>query len=111
LAQKLTQAGYTVSWQEGLHDLYEYMDWINSCKMIITQDSLGMHLGLAFDKKILILFGPTDHKEVYTYGKARIIFPNQKCKFMPCIKPACKSGLHCMDTVDLDKVMKAVKSL
>lgn len=64
----LNQLGYSVSWQEGTDSIRDYMKWINSCRTIITCDSLGMHLALAYGKYILAMFGPSPHKEVYLYG-------------------------------------------
>lgn len=46
-------------------NLYDYMDWINSCKTIITNDSLGLHIALALGKRVIALFGPTSAVEVY----------------------------------------------
>ena len=59
--------GYKVSWQEGAKNIQDYMEWINSCKIIITCDSLGMHLALAYGKYVIALFGPSPSKEVYLY--------------------------------------------
>jgi heptosyltransferase-2 len=65
LAKKLEKKDFRVSWQEGLNSLYDYIDWINSCRVIITQDSLGLHLALALNKRVIALFGPTSSNEVY----------------------------------------------
>ena len=42
-----------------LDDLHGYMDWINTCRVLITNDSLGLYLGIALGKKVIALFGPT----------------------------------------------------
>lgn len=59
-----------VSFQEGFSDLAQYIDWINSCDTVITLDSLGLHIALSLKKKVIALFGPTNHKhvEMYNYG-------------------------------------------
>ncbi len=62
-----------VSWQEGLNSIFEYIDWINSCETIITQDSLGLHIALALNKKVIALFGPTSHKEVLFNTQSHVI--------------------------------------
>nr|MBC8414069.1 glycosyltransferase family 9 protein [bacterium] len=79
LEERLQKKGYSVSWQEGLKDLNEYMDWINSCKLFLTQDSLGLHIALALKKKIVGLFGPTDPQEVYFHNFGRAIYSKQEC--------------------------------
>ncbi len=65
LASSLKLNNFNCSWQEGLDSIYEYIDWINSCKTIITQDSLGLHLALALNKKVIALFGPTSPEEIF----------------------------------------------
>jgi heptosyltransferase-2 len=73
LESMLVSDGLSVSWQEGLESLYRYMDWINSCRAIVTNDSLGLHIALAMDKKVIALFGPTRSEEIYLNGGARVI--------------------------------------
>lgn len=112
LNSKLLESGFTTSWQRGLKDLYEYMDWINSCKTIISHDSLGLHLALALNKKIVGIFGPTDHLEIFASKKrSRMIASNVKCRSNPCFHRTCETGLNCIERVDLDKIVNAVKDL
>jgi heptosyltransferase-2 len=61
---------YILTFQEGFSDLAHYIKWINSCDTIITLDSLGLHIALSLEKKVIALFGPTNHKhvEMYNYG-------------------------------------------
>ncbi len=58
------EEGITVCTQPAETNLYDYMDWINSCKTIITNDSLGLHIALALGKRVIALFGPTSSIEV-----------------------------------------------
>jgi len=73
IEEQLKVKNYTVTWQEGLNNIFDYIDWINSTKVIITNDSLGMHLAFALNKKVVALFGPTDSSEVFFYGNTEII--------------------------------------
>jgi len=111
LERALLGLGHKVSWQEGLEDFYKYMDWMNSCRVIISQDSLGIHLALAFKKKVVGLFGPTDPQEIYSYGQTKIVHSRQECKYMPCYNPKCLTKLHCMRKIDVDEIVKAAGSL
>jgi len=89
LERRLSDKGFSISWQEGKNNLYDYMDWIGSCRMLITNDSLGMHLAFAFNKKSICLFGPTDSSEVYFYPGSTLIVSAIECSQMPCMKPQC----------------------
>jgi len=73
LKNKLEQKGYNVSWQRGLKNLYEYIEWLNSNRIIISSDSLGLHIGLALNKRIIGIFGPTSAKEVFFYNESKYI--------------------------------------
>ena len=55
LEQKLVDEGFSVSRQDKqpesvLTNLHSYMDWINSSKVLVTNDSLGLHLAIALRK-------------------------------------------------------------
>lgn len=111
LEKKLLDSGYTVSWQRGLKDLYEYMDWINLCKLIISTDSLGMHLAFTFKKKVIGLFGSTDSQEIYLYNKGKVIHSDQECTYMPCYYSKCITGLNCMNSINIDKVVEMSREM
>ena len=65
-----------ISWQEGFDNLEDYIEWINSCGILITLDSLGLHIALALNKKVVVLFGPTNHKQVELYSLGRKVCYN-----------------------------------
>ena len=50
--EKKVQNEYCVSWQQGLADMNDYFQWINNCRVIVTNDSFGMHLAIALKKKL-----------------------------------------------------------
>ena len=110
LYKSLNEIGYNTDWQKGLNSLYEYMDWINSCKIIITNDSLGLHLAMLFNKKVIALFGATDFNEIYPYGDTIFLQSPLKCPYMPCYKQICKYDKFCMDEFDINKIIRKVKS-
>ncbi len=99
---------YSISWQQGLNNLYEYMDWINSCRLIITNDSLGMHLGIALSRHLIALFGPSSSKEVYLYDKGRILVPAKGCERIPCLQSECSKSRPCMEYITPERVKKEV---
>lgn len=69
-----------VSWQKGFDSIVEYITWINSCETIITLDSLGLHLALAMNKKVIVLFGPTNPKHVELYDLGIKVYYNSDTK-------------------------------
>lgn len=108
LEQSLIERGLTVSWQQGNNKLHQYMDWINSCRLLVTNDSLGLHLAFAFQKKVIGMFGPTDPNEVYFYTGCNILRSPVACPCMPCGSAKCQSGMYCMEHISADEIEKAV---
>lgn len=92
LSKSLENLDIKYSWQEGKENLKDYIEWIQSCNIIITQDSLGMHIAMALNKKIIALFGVTNKDEVHPYGKISFI----------CIK----CGLETMDDIKINDIIK-----
>jgi heptosyltransferase II len=93
--------------KEVLSNLYHYMDWINSAELIVSNDSLGLHLGIALRKDVVGLFGPTPYKEVYFYGKGEAIYPKRR-DCMPCFRGVCSEGGGCMGEIKPERVFKKV---
>lgn len=95
-----------------LRDLNKYMDWINSSRVIISNDSLGMHLGIAMRKKVVGLFGPTPISEVYFYGRGVGLQPDNKYGCIPCMSPKCPPyGDTCLKLIHPEIVKDAAISL
>ena len=111
LERRFLAQGYTISWQEGKSNLHEYMDWIHSCRLLISNDSLGMHLAFALNKMSIGLFGPTSSDEVFCYPGGFLLKSRQECPELPCTASKCQSGLSCMSHIDLDEVEKLATSL
>ena len=91
-----------------LTDLYSYIDWINSSKVIVSIDSLGLHLATALKKYALGLFGPTPHKEFCFYGKGEAILPEKNFDCVPCFKSVCKNDEFCLDNINYENVYKKI---
>jgi heptosyltransferase II len=102
---------YSISWQKGLDNLYDYMDWINSCRVIVTNDSLGMHLAIALNKKVVAMFGPSSSDEVYLYDRGDILLPNINYKCIPCLEPECSKKIHCMNFIAPAKVKTSIDKM
>jgi len=94
-----------------LTNLFFYMDWINSCKLLITNDSLGLHIALALKKKVIGLFGPTPHKEFHFYGRGETILPEPMRECIPCFERECSKKRNCMEDISVEKVYETAKTM
>lgn len=104
---------YSVSWQEGFNDLRQYMNWINSCRIIVTHDSLGLHIAKALNKQIIALYGPTSSKETFLGLGGYVISAENAPGFscLPCYKGECHNNIHCMDYLSIDIVAQQLRDL
>ena len=114
--EELIGAEFSISRQDKqddavLKNLHSYIDWINSCKILITNDSLGLHLAITLKKKVIALFGPTSADELYFYTNNRVILPQNFYKCLPCFEQNCFNDKYCMDDVLPERVYKELKSL
>lgn len=107
--ESLIKGKYSISWQKGLNSLYGYIDWMNSCRLVVTADSLGLHLGLTLKKKVVALFGPTSHKEIYFYGRGSFLLPDAPYNCMPCFKPFCDKRRQCLEYIFPQEVKKRIE--
>lgn len=95
----LLKGKYSISWQKGLRGLYRYMDWINSCRLVVTADTLGLHLALALRKRVVALFGPTPPSEIHFYGLGSFLLPKTPYSCLPCLKTRCDKKRQCMEYI------------
>jgi heptosyltransferase-2 len=111
LYDKLVKRGYSVSWQQGLKNIEDYINWLNGCEIIVTHDSLGLHLGLALKKKVIALFGPTISDEVYLYDRGIAINPLGKYDCLPCLKQVCNLENSCMESITTENVFSEIEKM
>ena len=114
LEDKLTKEGYKVTRQDKqgenvTKNLQGYMDWINSTKLLVSNDSLGLHVGLAFKKNVIGLFGATSKNEVYFYNRGEAILPEPIPDCLPCLNPECEKGRNCMEDISPEKLFTEIK--
>ena len=86
--------------------LLDYIADINNCDLIVTGDTLCMHIGVALRKKIIAIFGPTSADEIYDYGRIHKIVSRLDC--IKCYKRECDCNPNCMQSITLDSVYRKV---
>ena len=105
--ERLIGRRYTISWQEGLDSIEDYIEWINSVRVLVTNDSLGLHIAHALGKKIVALFGPTIAKEVYIKEGAKLL-PEPIPDCQPCLSTVCERSRSCLYDISPLRVFEAV---
>lgn len=108
LAKALEALGLSVSWQQGLDNIQDYCNWLSTCRVVLTQDSLGLHLALALKRRVVGLFGPSDPLEVFLYGAGELL-RHEGCPHMPCGRAHCSHDEHCMSALTVERIVEAVE--
>ena len=96
----LLSPNYSYCMQQGMDDLYEYMDWINSCRLLVTNDSLGLHIAVALRKKVVVLYGPTNPNETFFYGRGEVLYPETDYDCIPCLGSVCRRDVPCIGLIE-----------
>jgi heptosyltransferase II len=116
LENVLEKEGFSVSRQDKQgddikKDMKGYIDWINSSRYLVSNDSLGMHIGIALGKKVIGLFGPTSDKEVYFYENGKALLPEPVPPCMPCFSPKCDNAEICIKGITPERILNEIKTI
>lgn len=79
---------------------------IGNCSVMLSGDSLAMHLAMAMGRRVVVLFGPTSHTEIELFGLGEKIMPDLDC--LACYKKECDFIPNCMDSIPVLKVQQAI---
>lgn len=73
LGEKLKTLGYEVFYFENRDNIKNYIEDVSKCSVVITGDTLTMHLALALKISTIGLFTCTSPTEIYDYGRMQKI--------------------------------------
>lgn len=80
---------------------------IAACDIVITGDSLGMHMAIALKKWVVAWFGPTCAQEIDLYERGVKVKTQAPCS--PCWKRTCQKQPMCYDLVNFDEILSGVE--
>ena len=79
------------------------------CDIVVTGDTLGLHIAVALKKSIVAWFGLSCDQEIDLYERGTKVLADVNCR--PCWKNSCANEPKCNDMVDIDKICENVKTL
>ena len=91
------------------NSLLEFAAIVDLCDLVITADTLALHIATALEKKVIALFGPTSFNEIELYGKGVKLssFDGCKCYY----RKYCSENVSCMDKITSKMVIEAIDLL
>lgn len=75
---------------------------VANCDLMVTGDTLAMHIAIGLKVPVLVILGPTCHQEIELYGRGAKVISNFECS--PCYLGMCPKEITCMDATPVDQV-------
>jgi len=94
----------------GRTNLNELFAAIERMRVLLTCDSASMHIACDLGVKVAAIFGPTDIEEYGPTGKGDIVI-QRSLRCSPCKKAVCRFDRECMEGIDAQEVLEALKKL
>ena len=86
-------------------DLLVFTALLGECAVVVTSDSLAMHLALSQKVPTIAFFGPTSDAEIDLFGLGEKVVTPLACR--RCYLEDCDVRLHCMQSIGVDRLFDA----
>ncbi len=80
---------------------------VSACDVVVTGDSLGMHMAISQKKWVVAWFGPTCAQEIDLFDRGIKILSKAECA--PCWKRSCQKSVMCYDQVSFQEIISGVE--
>lgn len=75
---------------------------VGNCDLIVTGDTLAMHLAIGLGVPVVVILGSTCHQEIELYGRGAKIVSDFDCS--PCYLSSCPKEYTCMQAIAPEQV-------
>lgn len=89
------------------HDEPTFASLVSRCAVLVTGDTMALHVGVAMEVPVVAIFGPTCEQEIDLFGRGEKIVTSVACA--PCYRRECNLSPTCMDDISLTRVAEAVE--
>lgn len=90
-----------------LHRLRNFAGILAACRLVVTGDTIALHLALAVKTPVVAIFGATCPQEIDLYGLGEKMVSRTDCS--PCYQKECIKEQSCMDQLSPQTVFGAVE--
>jgi ADP-heptose:LPS heptosyltransferase len=91
------------------HSLRQFAGILSQCRLVITGDTLALHLALAQRKLVIAVFGPTSAHEIDLFQRGEKFSSAAEC--LCCYLPGCDRSPTCMELISTDDIARAAERL
>ncbi|MBI5865075.1 MAG: glycosyltransferase family 9 protein [Planctomycetes bacterium] len=90
------------------HEEATFAAIVARCAVLLTGDTMALHVAVAMNVPVVALFGPTCAQEIDLFGRGEKLVTPLPCG--PCYRRSCDKSPTCMDAIDFDQVLRAIES-
>jgi heptosyltransferase-2 len=91
------------------HTIRRFAGIVGNLDLMVTGDTLAMHIAIGLKVPVLVILGATCHQEIELYGRgAKIV---AECECSPCYLRVCPKDVTCMQTIPARQVYAAAARL
>jgi len=91
------------------NSIKQFFALLDLCDLVVTPDTMPMHVAFGLGKKVIALFGPTSDTEIDTFGRGIKLKADLPC--ITCYLPTCDVSPNCMESIKPEKVLNSIKKL
>ena len=88
------------------NSLSAFFGVVDACDVVVSSDSLAMHIAIALGKCVVAIFGSTTPHEVDLYDRGEKVVTDFECS--PCYLKTCDKSPTCMQALRGETVGEAV---
>ena len=93
------------------YNIEEFSYLINFSDVVVTGDTVGLHIAISLDKKIVSFFGPTPHQEINLFGLGKKLV-REELECLNCYDQfPCPYSGKCMSLISAEEVYNSIKEL
>ena len=85
--------------------LTEFAAIVERADLVVTSDSLALHVATAVSRPVVAIVGPTSPWELETYGTGEVVTADVPC--LACYRRACDKAVTCMELLLPERVYAA----
>ena len=85
----------------------QFVSLVNLVDVLVSGDTLAIHVGIALKKRLVAYFGPTSDAEIDLYGRGEKVLPSSPCQCY--YQNQCTQKLSCMDNLQNKDMLAALE--
>jgi heptosyltransferase-2 len=89
------------------NSLEDFFAIVERCNIVLTADSLALHVAVALGRPVVAWFGPTCEKEIDLFGLGEKLVTDFPCS--PCYLKSCPKDVFCLGELTAREVLVATR--